>query len=45
VSIWEHFVLQVGFVEDLQITVDRRDRDREQIACTGMLEAPGTPAA
>ncbi len=21
------------------------DRDREQIACTGMPEAPGTPAA
>jgi hypothetical protein len=97
VSIWEHFVLQVGYamterrrypadpatvrwhdapsggihvhvivpltpdpglaglqppyeqfalvVEDLQIKVDRRDRDREQIACTGMPGAPGTPAA
>ncbi len=97
VSIWEHFVLQVGYamterrlypagpamvrwhdaprggihvhvivpltpdaglaglqplyeqlalvVEDLQIKVDRRDRDREQIACTGMPEAPGIPAA
>jgi hypothetical protein len=29
----------------LQIKVDRRDRDRDQIACTGMPEAPGTPAA
>ena len=32
-------------VEDLQIKVDRRDRGREPIACTGMPEAPGTPAA
>jgi hypothetical protein len=29
--------------EDLPIKADRRDR--EQIACTGMPEAPGTPAA
>ena len=32
-------------VEDLQIKVDRRDRDRKQIAYTGMPEAPGTAAA
>ena len=31
--------------EDLPIKADRRDRDREQIACTGMPEAPGTTAA
>ena len=31
--------------EDLPIKAGRRDRDREQIACTGMPEAPGTPAA
>ena len=42
VSIWEQFAL---VVEDLQIKVDRRDRGREPIACTGMPEAPGTPAA
>jgi hypothetical protein len=40
--LYEQFAL---VVEDLQIKVDRRDRDREQIACTGMPEAPGTPAA
>jgi hypothetical protein len=39
--LYEQFAL---VVEDLQIKVDRRDRDREKIACTGMPEAPGTPA-
>jgi hypothetical protein len=29
----------------LQIKVDRHDRGREQIACAGMPEAPGTTAA
>ncbi len=38
--LYEQFAL---VVEDLQIKVDRRDR--EQIACTGMPEAPGAPAA
>ena len=40
--LYEQFAL---VVEDLQIKVDRRDRDREQIACTGMPEVTGTPAA
>ena len=54
-SIWEHFVLQAVLqphyeqlalaAEDLPIKAGRRDRGREQIACTGTPEAPGTPAA
>jgi hypothetical protein len=29
----------------MSVSYEATDRNREQIACTGMPEAPGTPAA
>lgn len=38
--LYEQLALAAG---DLPTKAGRRDRDREQIACTGTPEAPGTP--